>query len=132
MLISHSRWVLVTNKLKYISLWAIAFSLAGCQTPSISVADISPKKIGRTVYLTGRVVQIAPLIDNAAYQLQDNTGKVWVVTSHNSPQLDRQIKIEGKIEYQSLPFAERELGDFYIIELEQLPLSAESKPPDNI
>ena len=131
MLISHSRWILVTNNFKRISLWATVLSLAGCQTPSISVADISPKKIGRTVYLTGTVVQIAPLIDNAAYQLKDNTGKIWVVTSHNSPQLNQLIKIEGKIEHQSLPFAERELGDFYIVELEQL-RPVESKPPDNI
>ena len=131
MLISHSRWILITNQLKRISLWAIALGLAGCQTPSISVADISPKKIGRTVYLTGTVVQIAPLIDNAAYQLEDSTGQVWVVTSHNTPQLGQLIKIEGKIEHQSLPFADRELGDFYIVELEQL-LPTESKPPDNL
>ena len=131
MSISHSRWILVTNQLQRISLWAIALGLVGCQTPSISVADISPKKIGRTVYLTGTVVQIAPLIDNAAYQLEDSTGQVWVVTSHNTPQLGQLIKIEGKIEHQSLPFADRELGDFYIVELEQL-LPTESKPPDNL
>ena len=132
MLISHSKWVLITDKLKRISLSAIALGLAGCQTPSISVADITSKKIGKTVYLTGEVVQIAPLIDNAAYQLKDSTGKIWVVTNHNTPKLKEQIEIKGKIEHQSLSFAEQKLGEFYIIELEQLPLPTESTSPDNL
>ena len=105
--------------IKYISLWIVLLaSLFGCQAPVITVEQISPKKVGKTVYLTGKIVRQAPFLGNAAYQLEDGTGKVWVVTKE-LPQSKQQINIKGKIQYQSLPFAEQELGDFYIVEIEQ-------------
>ena len=131
MLIPNSRFLLVANELKQITLGIILLGLAGCRTPLISIEDISSKKIGRTVYLTGTVADLAPLIDNAAYQLEDTTGQIWVVTTQNPPKFGQQIEIKGKIEYQSLPLSERELGDFYVVELEQMPLPVEEAPPNN-
>ena len=120
MLIYHLRFKPVLNTLKYISLWGTLLSiLIGCKPSQISIAQISEKKVGKTVYLTGKVVHLAPLVDNAAYQIEDSTGRTWVVSDKEVPPLGQTITIEGKIEYQSLPFAERELGDFYVIELEQ-------------
>ena len=121
MLFSYLKFKPVINKLKYISLWTILLSsLAGCQAPQVAVEQISAKKIDKVVYLTGKVVHLAPFVDNAAYQLEDETGKVWVVTTKTPPQKGQKIRIKGRIEYQSLPFAERELGDFYLVEIEQL------------
>ncbi|NJL53030.1 MAG: hypothetical protein HC930_14030 [Hydrococcus sp. SU_1_0] len=86
------------------------------------IEEVSPQKVGKTVYVTGKVVHLAPFIDNGAYQMEDGTGKVWVVSTQTLPQGNQQIKIKGKIEYQSLPFAQQELGDFYLVELERLSL----------
>ncbi|MBW4536205.1 MAG: hypothetical protein KME09_19900 [Pleurocapsa minor HA4230-MV1] len=93
-------------------------SLVGCRTPVITIKE-SPEKVGKTVYLTGKVVRLAPFLGNAAYQIEDATGKIWVVTTQ-IPQSNQQINIKGKVEYQSLPIAEQELGDFYLVELERL------------
>ena len=113
----------VANQLKYISLWGILLSsLIGCKPSPISIAQISEQKTGKNVYITGKVVHLAPFVDNAAYQVEDMTGKIWVVTTDTPPELGQKIKIESKIKYQSLPFADRELGDFYLIELKQLEL----------
>lgn len=131
MLISNSKPVAIASRLKQISLGIVLLSLASCRTPLISIEDISSNKIGKIVYLTGTVVHLAPLLDNAAYQIEDPTGEIWVVTTQNPPKLGQQIEVKGKIEYQSLPFAERELGDFYLVELEQLPLPVEETPSDN-
>jgi len=121
MLISNLKFGSVLHKLKEISLAiALLASLFGCQTPLIVVEEISAKKVDKTVYLTGKVVHQAPFLDNAAYQLEDDTGKIWVVTTQNPPRLNQKINIKGKIQYQSLPFAQQELGDFYVVELEQL------------
>ena len=121
MLVFHLKFKPVLNMLKYISLWGILMSiLTGCEPPQISVEQISTKKVGKVVHLKGKVVRLAPFVASSAYQVEDVTGKVWVVTQKNSPQLDQIINIKGKIEYQSLPFAEQELGDFYLVELEQL------------
>lgn len=113
------------DKLKNMSLWWIILSsLISCQAPFTSIQEISVKKNGKTINLAGKVTRIAPFVSNAAYQLEDDTGKIWVVTEQNLPQLGQQINIKGKIEYQSLPFEEQELGDFYIVELKQLELSS--------
>ncbi|MGB5635593.1 MAG: hypothetical protein WBM86_22825 [Waterburya sp.] len=102
-------------------------SLIGCRDSSISVKEISQQKIDNTVYLTGKVVHIAPFIDRAAYQIEDATGKIWVVTTQNPPEFGKSISIKGKIKYQSLSFAEQELGELYLFELEQLPIPAKEK-----
>lgn len=125
MLVSHVKFELIANMLismlKYISLWGVLLgSLASCKPSQISIAQISTRKVGKTVYLKGEVVHLAPLVDTSAYQIEDFTGRAWVVTTKVAPQIGQKINIKGKIEYQSLPFAERELGDFYIVELEQL------------
>lgn len=120
MLIISLKFKPVLNKLKYISLWGILWGiLVACQPSQISIEQISAKKVGKTVYVTGKVIHLAPFVDNSAYQLEDTTGRIWVVTSNQAPQLGEKIKIKGKIEYQSLPFAERDLGDFYLIELDE-------------
>ena len=115
----------VVNKLKYISLWGIllsSLSLIGCEPSAISIAQISDRKIGKNAYITGKVVHLAPFVDNAAYQLEDTTGKIWIVTTNTPPKLGQDITIKSKISYQSLPLEEQELGDFYLVELERLKL----------
>ncbi|MEM8830346.1 MAG: hypothetical protein AAGE96_13450 [Cyanobacteria bacterium P01_G01_bin.19] len=121
MLVSHLQFKPVLNTLKYISLWGILLSsLSSCQPSLISIEKISASKVDKTVYLTGKIVRLAPFLDSSAYQVEDATGKIWVVTDQKPPMLGQVIKVRGKIKYQSLPFAEQELGDFYLIELEQL------------
>lgn len=123
MLISSLRFRPAMDKLKGIISWVIlCISLVSCGKSWVTVAEISPQKSERTIFLKGRVSQVAPLIDRGAYQLDDGTGKIWVVTSQTAPQLGEEINLRGKIKFQSLPFAEQELGELYLIELEQLTL----------
>ena len=124
MLIPNLSFTPVLNKLKQIIWVTPILILFGCRTSSIAIEDIAERKVGKTFYLQGKVIHQAPFLDNSAYQLEDSTGKIWVVTTQNPPPLDRQVQIKGKIQYQSLPFSERELGDFYLIELEQIPPEA--------
>ena len=117
----------VLNQLKYISLWGMLLCcLSGCEPPQISVDRIAQKKTGKVVYLRGKVIHLAPFVDNAAYQLEDNTGAVWVVTADSPPQLGEKLTVKGKIEYQSLSFEGKELGDFYLVEMEKLPIDNSS------
>jgi hypothetical protein len=120
MLISHLRFSSFFVRLRQISLGVtLLVTLVGCRSPLITVKEISPPKVGKTVYLSGKVVHLAPFLGNGAYQVEDGTGKIWVVTAQTLPQVNQQINLKGKIEYQSLPFADQELGDFYLVELER-------------
>ena len=118
------------TKFGYISLAGILIgNVVGCQASLITVKEVTERKIGKTVYLNGKVVHLAPFVGNAAYQLEDSTGKIWIVTSQTPPKVGQKIEVKGKIKYQSLPFDEREWGDFYLIELEQLESESSSNAP---
>lgn len=109
-----------TKFLTWVIVTILLTSLTSCGTPEITVGEISQQENGRMVYLTGKVTQSAPFIGNSAYQLNDTTGTVWVVTQQKPPELNRDLAIKGEIHYQSLSLEQREFGDFYIIELERL------------
>ncbi|MFM2311412.1 MAG: hypothetical protein RLZZ04_688 [Cyanobacteriota bacterium] len=120
MLISPLRFRPIFVKFQKTSLWiTLLATLVGCRSPLIEVETVSPQKVGKTVYLSGKVGHLAPFLDNGAYQLEDGTGKIWVVTTQTLPQKNQQINLKGKIAYQSLPLAEQELGEFYLVELER-------------
>lgn len=118
------------KRIKFLT-WGIVTillgSLASCGTPEITIEEIPQRESGRMVYLTGKVTQSAPFIDGAAYQLEDKTGKIWVVSDKKLPQLNRDLAIKGEIQYQSLPIAQQEFGDFYVIELERLETAKPNK-----
>jgi hypothetical protein len=121
MLLSNSGMALVIHKLFYLTIGGMLVTqLWGCQPAMITIDRVAAQKSGKIVYLSGQVTHLAPFIDNVgAYQLQDSRDKIWVVTQNSLPPKNSQITIKGKIEYQSLPFDERDLGGFYVIELER-------------
>lgn len=72
------------------------------------------------IYLQGTVVNNAPFMDNGSYQLQDATGTVWVLTNGTLPKPGDEITIKGQIEYESISIGGQDLGELYIVEVEQL------------
>ncbi|MCT7983166.1 hypothetical protein NG796_07655 [Laspinema sp. A4] len=73
-----------------------------------------------TVYLKGTVENLAPFLESGAYQLQDDTGTIWVMTHSPLPNVGDRLVMKGQVTYQSIPIAGQELGEVYIKELEQL------------
>lgn len=81
------------------------------------ISEIKPAQADKTtVYVQGKVERQVPLLQRWAYQIDDSTGKVWVITSQNKLKLGEQAVIKGKIKYQSIPLAGKELGEIYIEE----------------
>ncbi len=83
-----------------------------------------------TVYLKGTVENRAPFLQSGAYQLQDATGAIWVMTNSPLPNVGDQMVMKGQVTYQSIPIAGQELGEVYIKELEQL--ERESSAQNNL
>lgn len=98
----------------------------GCKhwSPSTKVTPVGELQqlSSRTneIYLKGQVRQVVDLLEEGAYQLQDTTGKVWVVTSNPLPQPGDAIVIKGQLRYESIPVEQLELGEVYVIELERI------------
>ena len=75
---------------------------------------------GGTVYLEGKVGDRAPLLGSGAYQLQDASGQIWIVTSRRLPAVGDSVLIEGQVNYKRIPVGEQDLGELYVIEVQQL------------
>ncbi|MCU0515572.1 MAG: hypothetical protein MUC60_01675 [Oscillatoria sp. Prado101] len=86
------------------------------------LGDIQQKRdVNSTVYVRGKVEKRAPFLGKGgAYQLQDATGNVWVITNKTLPNLGDEVSIKGSVNYESIPVAGQELGEVYIKEQEQL------------
>ncbi|MGB3267722.1 MAG: DNA-binding protein [Microcoleus sp.] len=89
-----------------------------------SISDIQQKRqVDGEVYLRGKVENRAPFVGNAAYQLQDGTGKIWVLTKQALPQIGDEVLLKGEVRYKSITLKElagKELGEVYVQEMEQL------------
>lgn len=105
--------------------------LVGCSNPHLSIAltggsNVPTQEIetiqkepetGNTVYIQGEVKQQAPFLESGAYQLEDQTGKIWITTDKNLPTVGEEIVVKGKVQYQSIPISEEDWGEVYIQEL---------------
>ncbi len=88
------------------------------------ISDVQQKRqVDAEVYLQGKVENRAPFVGNAAYQLQDTTGSIWILTKQALPQLGDEILLKGKVRYQSIKLqdlAGKDLGEVYVEETEQI------------
>lgn len=80
------------------------------------ISDLTPEKSNVTVYIQGKVEKHAPLLQKHVYQLDDRTGKIWVLTNQSNLRVGSQIVIKGQVRYQSIPLGGKELGELYLEE----------------
>lgn len=81
------------------------------------IREIKPEQDNQaTVYIQGKVERQVPLVKRWAYQIDDSTGKIWVVTHQNNLPKGEQVVIKGKVRYKSIPLAGQELGEVYVEE----------------
>lgn len=112
--------------LSFISLLVGLSSCSGVTT----VQDVreNPQRnwFTSTVYLRGQVSDRVPLINAQVYQLQDGTGKIWVLTNKASPKVGDRVYIKGQVRYEKILITGQDqdngqdFGEAYIEEQEQL------------
>jgi hypothetical protein len=104
----------------------LGFALAD---PAITdINKVQPDNRGSNIYLKGKVTAHAPLLGSGAYQLEDKTGKVWVLTNEKLPQTGTEIAIEGQVEYQDISIEQQNLGELYIVQVKQLDRAPDTEP----
>ncbi|NEO30295.1 MAG: hypothetical protein F6K36_07605 [Symploca sp. SIO3C6] len=99
---------------------------------SVKVTTISEiqenQKAEGIIYLEGQVAKQAPFLAAGAYELQDPTGSIWVITNHTLPEIDEEILIQGQLKFQSIPLGGQDFGEVYI--QEQQRLEQKTKPTE--
>lgn len=100
---------LYRHALLWLLGWSLFFSISACggsQTsvklfvdprPATTIASLAQKAEGATVTVEGKVRTIAPLVEQAVYEVQDESGSIWVLTDDRPPPQNAQVKVHGTI-----------------------------------
>ena len=80
------------------ALLAVAMMLAGCELKTIHQIRAEPDKYAdREVGIAGRVVRSYSVLGRGVYEVDDGTGKLWVVSEKGVPRTGAEVAIKGKI-----------------------------------
>ena len=102
--------LLSCGSLGYLGMNAIGVNITQIQDLKAQQED------GKTLYVQGKVEKRVPLLNRYAYQINDSTGKIWVITNQTGLREGVQVVIKGKVRYQSIPLGNKEYGEVYIDE----------------
>lgn len=83
------------------------------------IGGLGQLKNQSVVEIEGIVVNVAPFLDGGAYQIQDETGKVWVKSDRPLPTKGKTVKVRGELSYQAIFIGQEKLGESYLLELNQ-------------
>lgn len=88
---------------KLASLAALAVLLTGCATMTIGRIHADPSRFrNQTVRVTGTVTNSVGLMGKGGYQLEDQTGKIYVISGSGVPSRGSRVTVTGRV----LPGAE--------------------------
>ncbi|MCM3902817.1 MAG: hypothetical protein ND866_14020 [Pyrinomonadaceae bacterium] len=85
--------------------------LTGCpQQETISRINSDPGSYrNKEVGIAGNVTDSYGVLGNGAYEIDDGTGKIWVVTTRGVPSRGSKVGAKGKV-YTGLSFGGRSFG----------------------
>jgi len=91
----------MTRLLKRVTVLALligAAASAGCAARTINQVLADPAKYrDKQVKLNGSVVDSYALLGNGAYQIEDKTGKLWVVSNGGVPRKGAHVSVTGTV-----------------------------------
>ncbi|MBW4441328.1 MAG: hypothetical protein KME10_08860 [Plectolyngbya sp. WJT66-NPBG17] len=115
-----------------VGLVAVCLSAIGCSaSPNLPAASnnvltmlepgerVKIREVGakrdRTVQVEGKIKAQAPLMGGQrAYEVQDETGSVWIVTGRSVPAIGSSVNVQGKVRLQKIDLAGQDQSTVYI------------------
>ena len=90
-------------------------ALSSC-APMVSTSTIQTQPADQQVQVKGKVITVAPMINQVAYEVQDSGGSIWVMSQKQPPKLDSEISTRGKVKFESIQVEGQEIAERYILE----------------
>jgi hypothetical protein len=76
----------------------LALVFTACERTTVSRILAEPSRYAQEeVGLQGRVLKSASVLGKGAYQLDDGTGVIWVVSGHGVPRQGARVKVRGRV-----------------------------------
>lgn len=89
------------TKIRWLTLLLLVplvLVLAGCEQKKINEILADPQRYAnREVGVTGNVVRSVSVLGKGAYQVDDGTGKLWVISDKGVPREGARVGVKGKI-----------------------------------
>jgi hypothetical protein len=86
---------------RYVMLMAIvlgAFAMSGCEQKTINQIKAEPNRYANhEVAVVGTVTRSVSLLGTGAYEVEDGTGKLWVVSKTGVPREGARVVVKGTI-----------------------------------
>ena len=81
-----------------VVLIGLAVLLAACEQKTINQIRAEPDRYAdREVGIAGKVVRSYSVLGRGAYEVDDGTGKLWVVSEKGVPRTGAEVAVKGKI-----------------------------------
>ena len=100
------------------AVYTFLIGLSSCAAPSFGettkISAIQRQNTDAMVFLSGKVTTRAPLLGQQAYEIQDETGTIWILTKSKAPDSGMAVQVRGKVRYQSILLAGKDQGSVYI------------------
>ena len=96
-----------------IALYSGMLILTSC-APTVEVSTLNSQSINQSVQVTGKVVTIAPMLNQVMYELEEKGQRVWVLTRQAPPKLGTQVTVSGKVRFDSIALDKAEIAHLYI------------------
>ena len=82
--------------LAIVILWA--FAMAGCEQKTINQIKADPSRYAnKDVAVVGTVATSYSVLGKGAYEVEDGTGKLWVVSEKGVPRKGARVAVRGTI-----------------------------------
>lgn len=80
------------------AILALSLGLTGCRETTIARILAEPNRYhDDEVGLKGDVIKSASVLGQGAYQLDDGTGTIWVVSTKGVPRQGARVAVRGKV-----------------------------------
>jgi len=112
----------VSSRLILIGLFISLLGLVACESKFTPIAEAKRRSTSQNaIYVEGIVRDRVPLLKRGAYQLQDKTGTIWVITQQSLPESGQALKIQAKIKSKSIVLHKQLSQKVYLQEVERQP-----------
>ncbi|MDX2240208.1 MAG: hypothetical protein NW224_05950 [Leptolyngbyaceae cyanobacterium bins.302] len=131
-------WRVLTRLRSPHSFWALTLLMgwlwvAGCNgqatsepkqslTP-VQTSPVQPTAIANlqdsaaknsSFHVKGTVGAIVPLLEGTVYELQDASGKIWILTQQPAPKTGEDVVVKGTVRYKPISINGKEQGSIYL------------------
>ena len=78
------------------------------------IASLSADQADKRIVVSGTVIRRSALLEGWLYQVQDNTGSLWVQSDRTAPAVGESTTVEGTLRYEQIVVGEVDASDVYL------------------